>query len=74
MAHHFLAQNPNAKIRYFVGNMQLAVDPNAAYLVIPGAKSQYAGHFYLKSHPYQKNYNKAALSALLAGLIKSELR
>ena len=55
----FLAWHPEAKIRYYAGNMQLAVDSDAAYLVAPGAKSRYAGHFYLESKPHKTNYNKA---------------
>eukprot|EP00957_Ditylum_brightwellii_P200866 15311162-Ditylum_brightwellii.AAC.1 len=38
--------------------MQLRVDSNAAYSVMPGAKSRYAGHFYLKSSPNTPNYNQ----------------
>ena len=54
----FLTRHPEAKIRFFAGNIQLAVDSDASYLVAPWAKSRYAGHFYLKSHPHPKNYNK----------------
>ena len=38
---------PNAKLCLFTGDMQLAVDSDAAYLVLSGAKSRFAGHFYL---------------------------
>ena len=55
----FLSWHPNGKIRYYAGNMQLAVDSDAAYLVVPGAKSRYAGHFYLESFPNRLNYNKS---------------
>ena len=61
----FLAHHPNAKIRYFAGNMQLSVDSDAAYLVVPGAKSRYAGHFYLQSKPHRLNYNKAPHNAAI---------
>eukprot|EP00957_Ditylum_brightwellii_P210109 15364581-Ditylum_brightwellii.AAC.1 len=37
--------------------MQLSVDSDTAYLVMPGAKSCYAGHFYLESSPNPLNYN-----------------
>ena len=59
----FLAHHPNAKIRYFAGNMQLAVNSDAAYLVVPGAKIQYTGHFYLESTPNRRNYNDAPHNA-----------
>ena len=59
----FLACHPNEKIRYFAGTMQLSVDSDAAYLVSPGAKSRYAGHFYLESLPHRMNYNKAPHNA-----------
>ena len=49
----FLAHHLEAKIRLFAGNMQLAVDSNASYLVAPGGKSRYARHFYLEIHPHQ---------------------
>eukprot|EP00957_Ditylum_brightwellii_P073348 5573850-Ditylum_brightwellii.AAC.1 len=41
-----------------MGSMQLHADSDAAYLVKPGAKSRYAGHFYLVLHPNILNYNK----------------
>ena len=53
----FLAHHLNGTIRYFVGNMQLLVDSDAAYLVVPGAKSWYSGHFYLQLHSHHLNYN-----------------
>ena len=43
--------------------MQLAVDSDAAYLVVPGAKSTCVGHFYLKAYPHCLNYNKAPHNA-----------
>eukprot|EP00957_Ditylum_brightwellii_P154848 11785579-Ditylum_brightwellii.AAC.1 len=54
---------PNAKLRFYAGNMQLSVDSDAAYLVFPGAKSCFAGHFYLKSLPNVLNYNAAPNNA-----------
>ena len=38
---------PNATIRYHASGMCLAVDSDAAYLVLPNARSRYAGYFYL---------------------------
>ena len=41
---------PNATIRYHASDMQLHVDSDAAYLVLPKARSRGAGHFYLSNH------------------------
>ena len=38
---------PNAKIRYHASDMALHVDSDAAYLVLPKARSRIAGYFYL---------------------------
>eukprot|EP00957_Ditylum_brightwellii_P101926 7768452-Ditylum_brightwellii.AAC.1 len=54
---------PNAKLTFYAGNMQLGVDSDAAYLILPGAKSCFAGHFYLKSLPNMLNYNTAPNNA-----------
>jgi hypothetical protein len=42
---------PNSKIRYFASDMILHADSDAAYLVLPNAKSRIAGHFYLSATP-----------------------
>jgi hypothetical protein len=42
---------PNAKIRYYASDMVLHVDSDAAYLVLPNAKSRIAGHYFLSSTP-----------------------
>ena len=49
----YLSTYPNAVIRYVAGPMQLRVESDASYLVLKGAKSRVAGHFYLQPH---KNY------------------
>ena len=59
----FLHTHPNAKLRFFAGTMQLAAESDAAYLVQPGAKSRYAGIFYLESKPHPINYNQAPSNA-----------
>jgi hypothetical protein len=41
----------NAKIRYYTSDMVLHVDSDAAYLVLPNAKSRIAGHYYLSAMP-----------------------
>jgi len=46
-----------------MGTMRLATGSDAAYLVIPGAKSRYASHFYLESLPHPLNYNRAPNNA-----------
>ena len=61
----FLSWHPNGKLRYFAGKMQLAIDSDAAYLVTPGAKSRYAGHFYLEALPNRHNYNKSPHNAAI---------
>ena len=42
---------PNAVIRYYKSDMILYVDSDAAYLVLPKARSRIAGHFYLGNNP-----------------------
>eukprot|EP00957_Ditylum_brightwellii_P090315 6878383-Ditylum_brightwellii.AAC.1 len=54
---------PNVKLQFYTGNMQHSVDSDAAYLVLPGAKSRFAGHFYLESLPNMLNYNAAPNNA-----------
>ena len=39
----------NAKLRFYAGDMQLHIESDAAYLVLPGARSRAAGHFYLSA-------------------------
>ena len=65
MAHGFPCSPPRSKNIFFAQNMQLAVDSNASYLVAPGAKSRYAGHFYLERNSHPKNYNKAPNNAAI---------
>eukprot|EP00957_Ditylum_brightwellii_P141397 10773390-Ditylum_brightwellii.AAC.1 len=48
---------PNMCLRFFVGNMQLPVDSDVAYLVMPGTKSRFPGYFYMVSNPHPLNYN-----------------
>eukprot|EP00957_Ditylum_brightwellii_P096242 7330972-Ditylum_brightwellii.AAC.1 len=43
--------------------MQLAVNSDAAYLVLPGAKSRFAGHFYVRAFPNNLNYNNTPNNA-----------
>ena len=40
---------PNAKLRFYAGDMQLHIESDAAYLVLPGARRRVAGHFYLSA-------------------------
>ena len=58
----YLATYPKAKIRYYAGTMKLHIESDAAYLVLPGARSRIAGYFYLHAPPnpnkaYAKAYN-----------------
>ena len=47
----YVSTHPNATIRYHASDMILNVDTDAAYLVLPRARSRLAGHFYLSSDP-----------------------
>jgi hypothetical protein len=47
----FAATYPLAIIRYYASDMALHVVSDAAYLVLPNARSRYAGHFYLSNTP-----------------------
>jgi hypothetical protein len=47
----YLATHPDAKIRYHASDMVLAVCSDAAYLVLPNARSRAAGHFFLTTLP-----------------------
>ena len=48
----FLATHPHAKLCFYAGTMKLNVESDAAYLVLPGARSRIAGYFYLQAHPH----------------------
>ena len=43
----YAATRPDAKIRFYASDMILLTDSNAAYLVLPNAKSRAAGYYYL---------------------------
>ena len=45
----YLNMYPNAKLHYHAGHMNLKVDSDAVYLVLPNAKSHVTGHFYLEA-------------------------
>ena len=45
----FLYTYPNATIRYYASDMKLHIDTDAAYLVLPQARSRIAGHYYLSN-------------------------
>ena len=47
----YLATFPNAKLRFYAGDMKLHIETDAAYLVLPNARSRVAGHFYLTAFP-----------------------
>jgi hypothetical protein len=42
---------PTAILRYHASDMALHIDSDTAYLVLPNARSHYAGHYYLSTHP-----------------------
>ena len=42
---------PLAILRYHASDMALHIDSDAAYLVLPNARSRYAGHYFLSDRP-----------------------
>ena len=47
----YAATYPNTIVRYYASGMILFVDSDAAYLVLPKARSRIAGYYYLSSIP-----------------------
>jgi hypothetical protein len=47
----YLATHPNATIRYHASDMVLHVESDAAYLVLPKARSRAAGHYFFSNTP-----------------------
>ena len=47
----YCASHQNSTIRYKASDMILHVDTDAAYLVLPKARSRIAGYFYMAQHP-----------------------
>ena len=47
----YAATYPNAFIRYYASEMILHVDSDAAYNVMPKARSRIAGYYYLAVKP-----------------------
>ena len=45
----YMSTYPNAKLRFHASNMVLQIDSDAAYLVLPGAKSRIPGYYNLGS-------------------------
>ena len=63
----YLAIYPNATLHFYVGDMKLQVETDAAYLMTPNARSRVAGHFYLSDFPtpnkvYPNKYNTPILT------------
>ena len=51
----YMATYPEATIRYHASDMCLYIDSDAAYLVLPKARSRGAGNFYLSNTPPTSN-------------------
>ena len=51
----YLCTYPSATIRYHASDMCLHIDSDAAYLVLPKARSRGAGHFFLSDRPSPSN-------------------
>jgi hypothetical protein len=47
----YASTHPNAIIRYHASDMILHIDSDAAYLVLPNARSRYAGLYFLSDNP-----------------------
>ena len=47
----YAATYPDVKVRFHASDMILHAELDAAYLVLPEAKSRIAGYFYLSNHP-----------------------
>ena len=47
----FVKTHRNTSLRYHASNMCLHIDSDAAYLVMPNARSRFAGYYYLSSYP-----------------------
>ena len=47
----YVHTHPNTFVRFYASDMVLHVDSDAAYLVLPKARSRIAGYYYLSSHP-----------------------
>ena len=58
----YLYTYPSAKLPYYARDMQLQIESDAAYLVLPGTRSHIVGNFYMNAakhsqKAYPKNYN-----------------
>ena len=47
----YIASHKDAKIRFYASDMILHVETDAAYLVLPNAKSRIAGYYFLSNQP-----------------------
>lgn len=47
----YMHTHPHATLRYYKSDMKLHIDSDAAYLVMPQAKSRVAGYFQLTNEP-----------------------
>jgi len=60
----YAATYPSVYVRFHTSDMVLAIDSDAAYLVMPNAKSRIAGYFQLNDHlsrVQHPNINEAIL-------------
>ena len=60
----YAATYPDVYVRYYASDMVLHVDSDAAYLVMPQAKSRIAGYYHLSDHP-QKTPHPTINGAIL---------
>ena len=57
----YVATYPNAQLRFYASDMLLAIDSDAAYLVMPKARSRLAGYFRLLDRNRTYKHNGAIL-------------
>ena len=64
LCHHlldYLATYPNATIRFHASDMIAVCETDAAYLVLPKARSRIAGHYYFTNR--QDDYSKGTITS-----------
>jgi hypothetical protein len=54
---NYWSSNPDITIRYYASDMILHIDTDAAYLVMPNAKSRIAGYYYLSTDTTNPPHN-----------------
>eukprot|EP00957_Ditylum_brightwellii_P064176 4869357-Ditylum_brightwellii.AAC.1 len=61
---NYMATYPNAVVRFHASDMILHIHSDAAYMVLPEARSRAGGYFYLSSKPEKDTDNIPLNSAV----------